>query len=142
MDDCIKIVKIRAAQGGVNIHRNIPKTLPPLKADMQAARKILLNLLSNAIKFMPEGGTVDISATENDSHITLSVKDNGVGIPKDKITSLMKPFARFKNHAHKAVEGWGLGLAISKSLMEMHDGTIWINSVEGQGTTVHISFPK
>lgn len=140
--DCIKIVKLRASQKEISLNYDIPKTLPPLEADKQAVRKVLINLLSNAIKFMPQGGTVDVLATEDDTHIIIVVKDNGPGIPKDKISDLTKPFARLESNAHKAVEGWGLGLAISKSLMEMHGGTIKIESVVGEGTSVSISFLK
>ena len=142
VDDCFKIVKIRAEQNNVSLHQNIPDALPTLVADMQAVRKVLLNLLSNAVKFMPEGGKVDVSASEDSAYIIIAVKDDGPGIPKDKISGLMKPFARLEDNAHKAVEGWGLGLAISKSLMDMHGGTIRIESVEGKGTTVFVSFPK
>ena len=140
--DCIKIVNLRAYQKEINLLYDIPKTLPPLVADKQAVRKVLINLLTNAIKFMPRGGIVDIGATEDKTHIIIVVKDNGPGIPEDKISDLTKPFARIESNAHKAVEGWGLGLAISKSLMEMHGGTIKIESVEGEGTSVYISFLK
>lgn len=142
VEDSFKIVKLRADQGGVVLHQDIPDTLSPLMADKQSVRKILLNLLTNSIKFMPDGGKVDVTATEDDSHIILTVKDNGSGIPEDKVAGLMKPFARFENDAHKSIEGWGLGLAISKALMDMHGGTIRIESVEGQGTTVFVSFSK
>ena len=140
--DCIKIVKLRASQKAITLLYDIPKTLPPLVADKQAVRKILINLLSNAIKFMPGSGTVDVSASEGETSITIVVKDDGPGIPKDKISDLTKPFARLESNAHMAIEGWGLGLAISKSLMEMHGGTIKIESIENEGTSVYITFIK
>lgn len=140
--DCIKIVKLPASQKEVRLLYDIPETLPPLVADKQAVRKVLINLLTNAIKFIPGEGNVGVTATQDDTHIIIAVKDNGPGIPKDKIADLTKPFVRVENNAHKTTEGWGLGLAISKSLMEMHNGSLKIESTEGKGTTVYISFLK
>jgi two-component system, cell cycle sensor histidine kinase PleC len=105
-------------------------------------RQILLNLLTNAIKFTPEEGSITLSAKASKKSISLSVIDTGRGIPKDSIAELTKPFTRAEQDPHKAVEGWGLGLAISKSLVELHNGALAIKSQVDKGTTVTVTFPN
>jgi len=115
---------------------NIPATLPHIKAQRHYLEQILLNLLTNASKFTPEGGKITVSATGNDSNLIIEVADNGIGIPADKQGLLFQPYYQI----HKG-KGSGLGLAITKFLVELHGGTIWLESTPGKGSRFFCSLP-
>ena len=140
--ECIGIVSNSAEGKNIELTINVPNDIPLLFADRRAVRQILLTLLTNAIKFTPEEGNITLSAKALKMSVSLSVIDTGRGIPKDDIAELTKPFNRVEQDPHKAVEGWGLGLAISKSLVELHDGTLTIESRVGKGTTVTVTLPN
>ena len=116
--------------------------LPPLYADKRASKQILLNLLSNAVKFTPEGGKITLSAKASKKNTTLKIADTGKGIPAEKLPKLTDPFTRVGGDSYLAEPGWGLGLTITKSLVELHDGTLDIKSKVGKGTTVTVTFPN
>ena len=99
-------------------------------------------MLSNAIKFTPTKGVIDIrvSVLKNKS-MQIEVSDNGIGIPKNKISSLFKPFSQVENIMTRKHEGTGLGLALVKKLIELHQGTVKIKSVVGKGTSIYLIFP-
>ncbi len=116
--------------------------LPKVMADQRAVNQIAINLLTNAIKFSPPKGRVMMSVKRLTSGaVTISVKDNGPGIPAQEITHALSAFSRGSNAAKKAIDGAGLGLPIVKGLMELHGGTIEIVSDHGQGTEVVCTFP-
>jgi len=101
------------------------------------------NLISNAIKYSPEGGEVEIAACEDRKANTalLSVRDYGIGIPAHQQGRIFSRFMRADNaHAHN-IGGTGLGLYLCRELVERHDGRIWFESVEGQGSTFYVSLP-
>ncbi len=112
-----------------------------LYADERAIRQILLNVLSNSLKFTPAGGKIEISAGATEKAVTIRIDDTGIGISQDKLADITEPFSRGERDPHKTVEGWGLGLAITKSLIENHDGTLDITSTPGSGTSVTMVFP-
>ena len=124
------------------IEMDLPAHFPPLVADERAVRQILLNLLSNAIKFTEDGGDIKVSARADKSDIILTVSDNGIGIPTDKIKTLFKPFAQVENIMTRSHQGSGLGLALVKRLMEAHNGTVSLESTVGKGTTITCTFPQ
>jgi signal transduction histidine kinase len=110
---------------------------------MRAVRQILLNLLSNAIKFTPEGGKITVSAGPLDSGgVYLAVTDTGIGIAKDDLEAVLKPFNQGSNPHSTVQPGTGLGLPIVSSLAEMHGGRFRIESEPGIGTTATIELPK
>jgi two-component system cell cycle sensor histidine kinase PleC len=115
--------------------------LPEIEADFRALKQILLNLLTNAIKFTPHSGTVTISAAMTDANVHITVADTGIGIAARDMERLAKPFEQIENKFSKTKEGTGLGLALTKSLIEMHNGRLEIDSTEGQGTTVNVILP-
>ena len=117
-------------------------TLYPLYADRRAARKIFLNLLSKAVNFTPEGGKVTVSVQASDQQSIFKIADTGKGIPNKMLANLTDPFNRGEQDSHKTVDGWGLGLSITKSLVDLHDGTMDIKSKVGTGTTVTVTFPN
>lgn len=104
--------------------------------------QVLNNLVGNSIKFVPSGGKIEVNAVSDNGSIVFSVKDNGVGIPKEKQKDLFKKFYQVDTSLSRKSGGSGLGLAICKGIVEAHGGKIWIESEENVGTTVHFSIPK
>jgi PAS domain S-box-containing protein len=120
----------------------IPAGLPTLVADPRLVKQILVNLLSNAVKFTPEGGRVTVAAERRaDGGITVKVADTGIGIAKEAIAQLGKPFYQADQSHTRRFEGAGLGLSIVAGLMKLHGGTFAVDSEPGRGTTVSCHFP-
>lgn len=103
--------------------------------------QVLNNLISNGIKFSPEGGDIIISLDNYKDKLKVMVKDKGIGIPEQEIPILFQKFKRVDNSSTSDVGGTGLGLAICKEIIEWHEGNIWIDSKEGEGTEVHFTLP-
>ncbi len=129
--------------------KNIALGLPTdislvLYLDAQLIKQVLINILSNAIKFTQEGGKVDLSIDfDNEkSEYVLSISDNGVGMSGESLSKLFTPFTQVDNHLQSASKGTGLGLVITKRIVEdLHGGRIWVESELGQGSTFHIAIP-
>jgi PAS domain S-box-containing protein len=114
-----------------------------IAADSARITQVLFNLLSNALKFTPSGGTVRIGATERSDGVTVTVNDTGVGLAPDQAQDLFKPFGSFHVGVHGQAQGTGLGLFISKAIVEQHGGRMWTESAGlGQGTRVSFFLPK
>jgi two-component system cell cycle sensor histidine kinase PleC len=111
------------------------------KADRRAMKQIGLNLLSNAVKFTPDGGTVTVRGHMRAGKVTIAIEDTGIGIPKDALHKLGRPFEQVESQLTKRYQGSGLGLAIAKSLTELHGGAMRIHSKLGKGTTVVVRLP-
>jgi PAS domain S-box-containing protein len=109
--------------------------------DQTRFKQILINLVGNAIKFSQPAGTVSVSSRRVDNDIQFEVRDNGVGIKPEEIQLLFKPFRQATSGREANRQGMGLGLAITKKLVELHGGTIWIESEWGKGTSVHFKMP-
>ena len=103
--------------------------------------QIVLNLLSNAVKFSHQNGAVEVECAAKDDHILIRVKDNGIGIPANKLKTITNPFEQAANQYTRSHEGSGLGLSITKELAELHGGGIHIESTVNVGTTVTIRLP-
>lgn len=142
VSECLRIVGEKAYNVGLELVMNVPKGNTPLFADRRAIKQIFLNLLFNAVKFTPEGGKVTISAKASKQNTTFNITDTGQGISDEELPTLTEPFVRSERDPHKTVEGWGLGLAITNSLVELHDGKMDIKSTIGKGTTVTLAFPN
>jgi signal transduction histidine kinase len=113
-----------------------------LVADERAVKQILLNLLSNAVKFTPEGGRVAVGAEmRSDGSLAVSVDDTGIGIAPENIPRALAPFSQVDSSLTRRYEGTGLGLPLVKSLIELHGGTLQLESEEGKGTVATIVFP-
>lgn len=116
--------------------------VPEIEADPRAVKQILLNLATNAIKFTPEGGTVRITIVPNSAGLIITVKDSGIGISAEDIERLAEPFIQIDSQHSRQHEGTGLGLALTKSLVELHGGNFKIESTVGQGTSVTFTLPN
>lgn len=112
-----------------------------LYADRSAVQQILAHLLQNAVKFTPYGGHVAIRTRSTHDHVILYIEDNGIGIPRNELAQVVKPFEVIENHFNKTYKGSGLGLAIAKSLIEMHGGSMRIRSILGSGTIIRVALP-
>ena len=143
VNDCKNMVQEKADLAKVGLSARIAKDLPFLRADGKRVKQILLNLLSNAIKFTPEKGKVTVNTSQDRAGaIVIRVSDTGIGIAADDIPKILLPFGQVKNaYVNNPREGSGLGLPLVKSLIEIHGGTIEIDSAPGEGTRVSVTFP-
>src|ERR1700732_4670036 len=142
VEDCHRLLKLRARTRGLVIHEVFEPELPRLWADERAVRQIVLNLLSNAIKFTPQGGEIwlKVGWTASGGQY-MSVKDTGSGIAEDEIPIVLASFGQGSNSIKSAEQGAGLGLPIAKSLVDMHGGTFTLKSKLRIGTEVIVTFP-
>ncbi len=115
--------------------------LPKVLVDVEKIRLAFENLLNNAIRYTPSGGQVSVSLKSDKKEIQLSVKDSGVGIPKDQKERIFTKFFRANNVVRMETEGSGLGLFITKNIVEAHGGKIWFESESGKGTTFYFTLP-
>lgn len=140
--EAMTLASERAAGKDLAVESSIPTDLPKLMADERMIKQVLVNLLSNAVKFTPDGGAITVAAASDpDQQILLSVRDNGIGIAEKDIPRAMQPFEQVRRSATLSHSGTGLGLSLSKKLVELHGAELFINSEVGVGTTVTIMFP-
>ncbi len=142
LDDCRLMVRGRAEDAGIDLQFACPDNLAVLEADPLRVKQVLLNLIGNAIKFTPEGGEVTVTASNGaDGGVVFEVRDTGVGIEREDIPRVLEKFGQVRGGAMQTHEGAGLGLALSKSLVERHGGALEIDSEPGRGTCVTVRFP-
>ena len=136
------MLRLRAHRSGVTIEWPNDTGSAILRADGQAVRQIVLNLLTNAIKFTPAAGTVTVRLeSTGNGDLALVVSDTGIGIEKSALEYLGEPFRQADSSIARQFGGTGLGLAICRKLIEMHGGSLTIESKAGVGTTVRAIFP-
>jgi two-component system, cell cycle sensor histidine kinase PleC len=140
LTDCIRVVSTRAGEKNLALHADFEPAIH-LDADRRALKQITLNLLSNAVKFTPDGGAVSVRARLRGGRVSIAIKDNGIGIPRQALHKLGRPFEQVESQLTKRHQGSGLGLAIAKSLVELHGGTMRIRSQLGRGTIVVVRLP-
>ncbi len=140
VEDAMRLVRQRAEKAGLRLRTQLP-SLPEIDADFRAVKQVLLNLLTNAVKFTPQGGMITVSAVITEDYVHITVADTGVGIAAKDLERLARPFEQVETQFAKTKEGTGLGLALTKSLTEMHNGRMEVDSIPGQGTRVHIILP-
>ncbi len=128
-----------ASLHGQNFHFEVPDSLAPVNADENRIRQVLTNLLDNAVKFTPRGGSITLRAREQDSQLVVEVEDTGTGISRSEQVKLFVPY--YRSEGDQRLSGLGLGLALSKMLVELHGGKIWVQSEEGKGSTFSFSLP-
>lgn len=137
----VRLIGERAKNAGLTVAEHIPKDLPRLNADARLVKQIMLNLLSNAVKFTPEGGKVSVEVSlARDGSLKLAVTDTGIGIASEDIEPALTPFGQVDTGLHRKYEGTGLGLPLVKSMVDLHGGTVEIQSVVDKGTTVIVTF--
>jgi two-component system, cell cycle sensor histidine kinase PleC len=137
---CLRSFRLRAEEAGVRLEYS-GGDIPRITADERAIKQVLINLLSNAIKFTPSGGTITLEAVVEDQVVVVSVTDTGHGIPAADLPRIGQPFEQSVKPDGKRNEGTGLGLALSRRLVELHSGSLEIRSQEGAGTEVTVRLP-
>ena len=120
---------------------DVPDNLPPLRVDEGRLQEVIYNLLDNAVKFSAPEGRIRVSATRNDDRISLSVSDNGTGIPTRDLPRIFERFYRADKARHGELGGTGLGLSIVKHIAQLHGGSVEAESELGRGTTVRVHLP-
>ena len=121
--------------------KNFDKNLPPARIDDEKFQQILTNLLDNGGKYSNEGSKITISTSAVNNDVIVCVQDEGIGIPKDDLNKIFEKFTRLENHLTSKTQGNGLGLYITKTLVEAMGGQIEVTSEEGQGTEFKLVFP-
>lgn len=130
-----------ALEKSITFDEHYPDMLPSIEADRSRIRQVLFNLISNAIKFSDEGAEVIVSATAMNDLVTIQVRDFGIGIPEEAMPNLSARFYRVDNSSTRSAGGNGLGLYISRQIVEAHGGRIWAESEPGEGSTFSFAIP-
>ncbi|ESX17751.1 MULTISPECIES: HAMP domain-containing sensor histidine kinase [unclassified Mesorhizobium] len=138
---CQSMMQLQANAKNIGLQAQIAPDAGEINADRRAVQQILINLVSNAVKFTPDGGDVVVGAKRIGSRLHFWVRDTGIGIAEEDFVNLGKPFMQIQNDYTRRFEGTGLGLSLVKGLVALHDGTMSIESMPGEGTTVTISLP-
>ena len=139
---CMEMVAEMAKNGGVACSSDVDVGLPPIWGDVKKLRQVLINLLSNAVKFTPDGGSVTLRASRDASGgVAITVGDTGIGMAPQDIPVALAPFGQIDGSLARKYDGIGLGLPLSKRLVELHDGSFEIDTAPGKGTTVTVRLP-
>jgi signal transduction histidine kinase len=141
IEACRHIVSGMAEAGDVALSFDIPPELPLLRSERVRLKQIILNLMSNAVKFTPPGGRVRVSVRMENGGVALCVEDTGIGIKPEDIATALEPFRQIDGALNRRYEGTGLGLPLTKALVELHGGHLEIQSVPRQGTRVSVRLP-
>jgi len=146
VDDVLQIFAEPVARAGVRVEAQAAPGLPPVHADGDRLRQVLINLIDNAIKYTPAGGHVLVRAmpatgSEHAGMVEVAIEDSGIGIPAQDLPRLTERFFRVDKARSRELGGTGLGLAIVKHIVQAHGGSLAISSALGQGTTVRVFFP-
>lgn len=138
-----RLFSVSAAARGVSVNNQVPTDLPAVLADADKLEQVFNNLVGNALKFTPRGGWVHIDAERDGEYIKLKVQDTGSGIPAEEQSKLFKKFQQVDVARHKELHivGTGLGLSICKTIVEGHQGKIWVESAPGRGSTFCFTVP-
>jgi two-component system cell cycle sensor histidine kinase PleC len=142
IQECLRLVRGRAREAGLTLSATVAPGMPQLHLDRLRLKQVLLNLLSNALKFTPRGGHVAVEAHRHGAgEAEIVVRDTGIGIAPEMIAVALEPFRQIASPLARNAEGTGLGLALVKSMVEMQDGRLVLESTLNQGTAARILFP-
>jgi two-component system cell cycle sensor histidine kinase PleC len=139
--DALRVVSGRATEKKLALALDVTPDIA-FEADSRACKQIVLNLLSNAVKFTPDGGRVNVRGRMRGRSLVVAIDDSGIGIPRDALAKLGRPFEQVESQLTKTYHGSGLGLAIARSLTNLHGGTMRLRSKLGAGTVVCVSLPR
>jgi len=137
----VKILNSKAQEKNINLSIILPEEIPMIMGDRRHHKQILLNLISNALKFTPEGGSIEVKVFVQDKFLYYNIKDNGIGIPADKLDKVLEPFGQVRADSIHSHEGVGLGLSLSKKLANLNGGDLEIESKVSVGTKISVYFP-
>jgi signal transduction histidine kinase len=141
VESAVRMLQPRAERAGIELATRVPSNLPPVMGDGMRLRQILLNLVSNAIKYTPEAGHVSVSVETTDAGVLIKVSDTGIGIAPEDMSTVLEPFRQVDNDLNRRNPGTGLGLPLTKRLVELHKGVLELESALGHGTTAVVRLP-
>lgn len=141
VERAVSMMRDSAVSHGLALDISLPADLPQVVGDERRLLQVMLNLLSNAVKFTPEGGRIAIDAQADGADVVLQVIDNGIGIKPEDIPRALQAFGQIDSARSRRFPGTGLGLPLSRRLIELHGGTLSITSAPGRGTTVTARLP-
>ncbi|MFZ6007179.1 MAG: sensor histidine kinase, partial [Nitrospirota bacterium] len=141
LEGSLVMFKEKAMKHRIKLKADIPSDIGSITADTRKIKQVVFNLLSNAVKFTPDGGEVGITARRKDSEVEITVWDTGIGIAKGDMERLFQPFQQLEASLTKKYEGTGLGLHLSKKIVELHGGRIWVESEVGKGSRFSFTIP-
>jgi signal transduction histidine kinase len=139
--ECIQVIQSKADENRITISMEVPPDFPPVEGDRDKLKQVVFNLVSNAIKYNVPNGSIILSAATGRECWTISVRDTGLGIPKESLPRLFEKFFRVHIYEETA-QGTGLGLSICKQIVSRHGGSISVKSKLGEGTTFTIHLPN
>jgi two-component system phosphate regulon sensor histidine kinase PhoR len=139
LESAVKRMQAQAERAGIELHLGNPGDLAEVRADPPRLEQVLVNLIHNAVKFTDPGGQVTLFAQKENGFVRFSVQDTGVGIPADELERIFERF--YKADRARSSGGTGLGLSIARHIVEAHGGKIWVESVEGRGSTFNFTIP-
>ncbi|NLS18025.1 PAS domain S-box protein [Rhizobium sp. P40RR-XXII] len=141
--EAVSLVQPQANSQRVIIRTALSQAVPNVVADLRSIKQIALNILSNAIRFTPSGGQIVVStAYEGNGSVVMRIRDTGVGMTRSELEQAMKPFRQVSTNARKRGDGTGLGLPLTKAMVDANRATFSINSAPNEGTLVEITFPS
>ncbi|HET9121536.1 MAG TPA: GAF domain-containing protein [Solirubrobacterales bacterium] len=140
LDDGLRMVRDRASQHSIELSVDVEKGVGIVVADELKIKQVVLNLLTNAVKFTPDGGRVEIAASGIDGEVEVTVTDTGIGIPLEDQERIFESFEQGKREAKE--EGTGLGLTLSRKIVELHGGRIWVESQPEEGSVFGFTIPR
>jgi len=140
LDSASRRMQLQAERAGLNLRVECTDDLPNVRIDSQRLEQVLVNLIHNAVKFTRAGGEVTLIAEAIDGSIRFAVRDSGVGIAEEEVPRIFERFYRVGKS--RTGSGTGLGLSIAKHIVEAHGGKIWVESVNGQGSTFYFTIPQ
>ncbi len=135
----VERLRLQSERAGLELKLDCPDDLPNVRADPHRLEQVLVNLLHNAIKFTGAGGKIEVSARLKNTSVLFSVRDTGIGIPKEDLDRIFERF--FKIDRARSGGGTGLGLSIARHIVEAHKGKIWVDSVQREGSTFSFTIP-
>jgi signal transduction histidine kinase/HAMP domain-containing protein len=141
IDNALTLIRERAMRHGIGLSVEVDSRLGELNADERKLKQILLNLLSNAVKFTAEGGKIKVGARQIDDMVEIAVSDTGIGIALEDQAAVFEEFKQVGSNYTRKAEGTGLGLALTRKLVELHGGTIRLESAPGKGSTFSFTLP-
>ncbi len=145
IESVMRMMASRAFSSGIELEDEVVDNLPQVYVDTRLIRQVLINLVSNSLKFCERGGHIFVKVGLGDAgEMTITVSDDGLGIPKDKVQEALEPFGQVKDStlSAKNQQGTGLGLPLAKAMMELHGGELFLKSDEGMGTVVTLHIPS
>ncbi|MDR1032507.1 MAG: HAMP domain-containing histidine kinase [Candidatus Nomurabacteria bacterium] len=140
LGNIIDDIELRASSQGRLLSVHVPEGLPLIAADISGLGEVLTNLVDNAIKYSREGGAIEVNASTQNGLVTIDVVDHGIGMPTNVVANLFKKFYRSHRSRGSAI-GTGIGLYISKAIVEQHGGSLSVRSQEGDGSTFTVTLP-